>query len=215
MRRKIFSWKLIQLLSLCCMFFLSNLGTFAQSSITIKGQVVDAATNESLIGVSIQEKGTTNGAITDMDGHYSLKVADNSTIVFSYIGYQTVELKASAANGVIKLKEDSETLQEVVVVGYGVQKKVNLSGSVSAIEGEKIAEKPSANALAALQGELPGVAVLRSSGQPGSETSGMRIRGFSSVNSTSTLVLIDGIEWHMTLLNPNDIESISVLKNAA
>ena len=79
MRRKIFSWKLIQLLSLCCMFFLSNLGTFAQSSITIKGQVVDAATNESLIGVSIQEKGTTNGAITDMDGHYSLKIADNST----------------------------------------------------------------------------------------------------------------------------------------
>lgn len=215
MRRKIFSWKLIQLLSLCCMFFLSNLGTFAQSSITIKGQVVDAATNESLIGVSIQEKGTTNGAITDMDGHYSLKIADNSTIVFSYIGYQTVELKASAANGVIKLKEDSETLQEVVVVGYGVQKKVNLSGSVSAIEGEKIAEKPSANALAALQGELPGVAVLRSSGQPGSETSGMRIRGFSSVNSTSTLVLIDGIEGDMTLLNPNDIESISVLKDAA
>ena len=215
MRRKIFSWKLVQLLSLCCMFFLSNLGAFAQNSITIKGQVVDAATNESLIGVSIQEKGTTNGAITDMDGNYSLKVADNSTIVFSYIGYQTVELKAAAANGIIKLKEDSETLQEVVVVGYGVQKKVNLSGSVSAIEGDKIAEKPSANALAALQGELPGVAVLRSSGQPGSETSGMRIRGFSSVNSTSTLVLIDGIEGDMTLLNPNDIESISVLKDAA
>ena len=215
MRRKFFSWKLIQLLSFCCTFFLSNLGAFAQTGITAKGQVVDAATNESLIGVSIQEKGTTNGTITDMDGNYSLKVADNSTIVFSYIGYQTVELKASAANGVIKLKEDSETLQEVVVVGYGVQKKVNLSGSVSAIEGDKIAEKPSANALAALQGELPGVAVLRSSGQPGSETSGMRIRGFSSVNSTSTLVLIDGIEGDMTLLNPNDIESISVLKDAA
>lgn len=215
MRRKIFSWKLVQLLSLCCMFFLSNLGVFAQNSITIKGQVVDAATNESLIGVSIQEKGTTNGAITDMDGNYSLKVADNSTIVFSYIGYQTVELKAAAANGIIKLKEDSETLQEVVVVGYGVQKKVNLSGSVSAIEGDKIAEKPSSNVMAALQGELPGVAVLRSGGQPGSETSGMRIRGFSSANTTSTLVLIDGIEGDMTLLNPNDIESISVLKDAA
>lgn len=215
MRRKIFSWKLVQLLSLCCMFFLSNLGAFAQNSITIKGQVVDAGTNESLIGVSIQEKGTTNGAITDMDGNYSLKVADNSTIVFSYIGYQTVELKAAAANGIIKLKEDSETLQEVVVVGYGVQKKVNLSGSVSAIEGDKIAEKPSSNVMAALQGELPGVAVLRSGGQPGSETSGMRIRGFSSANTTSTLVLIDGIEGDMTLLNPNDIESISVLKDAA
>ncbi|MCD8183921.1 MAG: TonB-dependent receptor [Bacteroides sp.] len=197
------------------MLFLSNVGAFAQNSITIKGRVVDAASNESLIGVSIQEKGTTNGAITDMDGNYSLKVADNSTVVFSYIGYQTIELKASAAQGTIKLKEDSETLQEVVVVGYGVQKKVNLSGSVSAIDGEQIAAKPSSNVLAALQGELPGVAVLRSSGEPGSETSGMRIRGFSSANTTSTLVLIDGIEGDMTLLNPNDIESISVLKDAA
>lgn len=215
MRNKNFSWKLMQLASFCCMLFLSCLGTFAQNSITIKGKVVDATINESLIGVSIQEKGTTNGAITDMDGNYSLKVAANSTIIFSYIGYQNVELNASAAQGVIKLKEDSETLQEVVVVGYGVQKKVNLSGSVSAIDGEQIAAKPSSNVMAALQGELPGVAVLRSSGQPGSETSGMRVRGFSSVNSTSTLVLIDGIEGDMTLLNPNDIESISVLKDAA
>lgn len=215
MKQKTYSGKLMQLLFFCCMLFFSDFGAIAQNSITIKGQVVDAATNESLIGVSIQEKGTTNGAITDMDGNYILKVAGNSTVIFSYIGYQTVELKAAAANGVIKLKEDSETLQEVVVVGYGVQKKVNLSGSVSAIEGDKIAEKPSSNVMAALQGELPGVAILRSSGEPGSETSGMRIRGFSSANTTSTLVLIDGIEGDMTLLNPNDIESISVLKDAA
>lgn len=215
MKQKTYSGKLMQLLFLCCMLFFSDFGAIAQNSITIKGQVVDAATNESLIGVSIQEKGTTNGAITDMNGNYILKVAGNSTVIFSYIGYETVELKAAAANGIIKLKEDSETLQEVVVVGYGVQKKVNLSGSVSAIEGDKIAEKPSSNVMAALQGELPGVAILRSSGQPGSETSGMRIRGFSSANTTSTLVLIDGIEGDMTLLNPNDIESISVLKDAA
>lgn len=215
MRHKIFSWKLMQLFCLCCMLFLSDLGAFAQNSITIKGQVVDAGTNETLIGVSIQERGTTNGAITDMDGNYTLRVAENSTIVFSYIGYKTVELKAAAVRGIIKLKEDSETLQEVVVVGYGVQKKVNLSGSVSAIDGEQIASKPSSDVMSALQGELPGVAVLRSSGQPGSESSGMRIRGFSSANSTSTLVLIDGIEGDMTLLNPNDIESISVLKDAA
>lgn len=215
MKQETYSGKLMQLLFLCCMLFFSDFGAIAQNSITIKGQVVDAATNESLIGVSIQEKGTTNGAITDMNGNYILKVAGNSTVIFSYIGYETVELKAAAANGIIKLKEDSETLQEVVVVGYGVQKKVNLSGSVSAIEGDKIAEKPSSNVMAALQGELPGVAILRSSGQPGSETSGMRIRGFSSANTTSTLVLIDGIEGDMTLLNPNDIESISVLKDAA
>ena len=215
MRKKIFSREVIQLLSLCCMFFLFSAETFAQNSISIKGKVIDATTNESLIGVSIQEKGTTNGAITDMDGNYSLRVANESTIIFSYIGYQTVELPSSAAQGIIKLKEDSETLQEVVVVGYGVQKKVNLSGSVSAIDGDQIAAKPSSDVMSALQGEMPGVAILRNSGQPGSESSGMRIRGFSSANSTSTLVLIDGVEGDMTLLNPNDIESISVLKDAA
>ena len=147
--KKIFSWEVIQLLSLCCMFFLFSAETFAQNSISIKGKVIDATTNESLIGVSIQEKGTTNGAITDMDGNYSLRVANESTIIFSYIGYQTVELPSSAAQGIIKLKEDSETLQEVVVVGYGVQKKVNLSGSVSAIDGDQIAAKPSSDVMSA------------------------------------------------------------------
>ena len=215
MRKKIFSWKLMQLLSFCCMLFLSDLGAFAQNGVTVRGQVVDAEMNEPLIGVSIQEKGTSNGVITDMDGNFVLNVGTGSTIVFSYIGYKTQEMKSGDVKGVIKLTEDSKALQEVVVVGYGVQKKVNLSGSVSAIDGDRIAAKPSSNALAALQGELPGVTVLRSSGQPGSETSGMRIRGFSSVNSTSTLVLIDGVEGDMALINPNDIESISVLKDAA
>lgn len=213
---KISSWKLVQLLSFCCCLFLSDVGLYAQNALTLTGQVVDATTKDPLIGVTIQEKGTTNGGITDFNGNFSLKVSSSdATISFSYIGYKAVELKASAVKGIIQLKEDSETLQEVVVVGYGVQKKVNLSGSVSAIDGEQIAAKPSSDVLSALQGEMPGVAVLRSSGQPGSETSGMRIRGFSSVNSTSTLVLIDGIEGDMTLLNPNDIASISVLKDAA
>ncbi|MBQ8500909.1 MAG: TonB-dependent receptor [Bacteroides sp.] len=215
MRQKIFSRKLVQLLSLCCLFFLSIPGAYAQNGITVKGQVVDAGTNEPLIGVSIQEKGTTNGIITDFDGNFTLNVTNGATVVFSYIGYQTVELPAASVKGTIKLHEDTEMLQEVVVVGYGTQKKVNLSGSVAAIEGDKIAAKPSSNALAALQGELPGLAVLRSSGQPGAETSGMRIRGFSSVNDTQTLVLIDGIEGDLTLVNPNDIASISVLKDAA
>lgn len=216
MRRKIYSWKLMRLLlPVCCMLFLSNLGVLAQNSVSIKGQVVDAGTQESLIGVSIQEKGTTNGIITDIDGNFTLQVTSGSTIVFSYIGYKTVEMKASDVKGVIRLAEDSKALQEVVVVGYGVQKKVNLSGSVSAIEGDKIAAKPSSNALAALQGELPGVSITRKSGQPGSETSGMQIRGASSVNETATLILIDGIEGDLALVNPNDIESISVLKDAA
>lgn len=215
MKQKICTWRLWRLYLCCCFLSLLDIGVYAQQSQLFKGQVVDAMTNEPLIGVSILEKGTTNGVVTDMDGNYSISAPSRSILVFSYIGYQTIERKAAESRGVIKLKEDSQTLQEVVVVGYGMQKKVNLSGSVSAIEGDKIAAKPSSDVLSALQGELPGVTVLRSGGQPGSETSGMRIRGFSSVNSTSTLVLIDGVEGDLTLLNPSDIASISVLKDAA
>lgn len=215
MKRKLFSWKLRHLLLICCMLFLSDLGLSAQNNITLRGQVLDAANQEALIGVSVQEKGTTNGSITDMDGNFSLKAQPGSTIVFSYIGYVTAELKADKVSGKIAMKEDAKTLQEVVVIGYGTQKKVNLSGSVSAIDGAQIAAKPSTDVLSALQGEMPGVAVLRTSGQPGSETSGLRVRGFSSVNDTKALVLIDGIEGDMALLNANDIASISVLKDAA
>ncbi|KAA6343138.1 TonB-dependent receptor SusC [termite gut metagenome] len=217
MKRKLLVWEVVmRQIAICCLLFLPSLNLFAQNSANIQGQVVDAVTKEPLIGVSILEKETTNGTITDFDGKFSLAVKDmNATVAFIYIGYLSAELKAGAAGGIIQLKEDAKALDEVVVVGYGVQKKVNLSGAVSAIEGSRIAAKPATDVLTALQGELPGVAILRSSGQPGSETSGIRIRGFSSVNSTQALVLIDGIEGDMTLLNPSDIESISVLKDAA
>lgn len=201
-------------LCIVCSVLLS-LSAWGQNRTTLKGRVIDKGLNEPLIGVSIQEKGTSNGVITDLDGNFEFRAPSDATIVFSFIGYKTIEMPASSVKRVIYMVEDTQTLQEVVVVGYGVQKKVNLSGSVSAIEGEEIASKPASDALSALQGELPGVAILRSSGEPGSETSGMRIRGFSSVNDASALVLIDGIEGDMTLLNPNDIASVSVLKDAA
>lgn len=207
--------KVIRLTAFSCLLFISDIDLLAQNNINIKGQVQDAITKEPLIGVSVQVKGTTNGVITDLDGNFALKATPNSTIRFSYIGYNPQEIKSEKIQGIILMNEDSKTLQEVVVVGYGTQKKVNLSGAVSAIDGAQIAAKPSTDVLSALQGEMPGVAVLRSSGQPGSESSGMRIRGFSSVNSTSTLVLIDGVEGDMSLLNADDIASISVLKDAA
>lgn len=182
----------------------------------VKGTVTDID-GSPIIGANVTVKSDkTNGTITDLDGVFRLMLAPDDVLEITYIGYA----KATTTIGdksvlAIELKEDQKSLDEVVVVGYGVQKKVNLSGSVSAIEGDKIAEKMASDVLSALQGELPGVAVLRSSGQPGSETSGIQIRGASSVNETSTLVLIDGIEGDMTLLNPNDIASISVLKDAA
>ncbi len=215
MKREQFSWKSMQLLLVCCLLFLFDVGLSAQNNIDVRGLVLDANTKEPLIGVSIMEKGTSNGTFTDLDGNFSLKVKSNSILKLSSVGYSTIELNCNKVQGTILMKEDTKTLQEVVVVGYGTQKKVNLTGSVTSIDGAKISAKPASDVLTALQGEMPGVAVLRSSGQPGSETSGIRIRGFSSANATSALVLIDGIEGDMTLLNSNDIASISVLKDAA
>ena len=214
MRKKIHSWKWMQFCLCCCMLLFSVTQVAAQQQ-SVKGKVIDAANGEPLIGVSIQEKGTTTGVITDIDGNFIINVPGNATLVFSYIGYKTLELSAQEAKGTVKMSEDSQNLQEVVVVGYGVQKKVNLSGSVSALDGDAIAAKPASDVLTAMQGEMPGVTILRSSGEPGSETSGMRIRGFSSTNDASALVLIDGVEGDLTLLNPNDIASVSVLKDAA
>lgn len=186
-------------------------------SLTISGEVIDKATGEPLIGVTVIDKSDpSKGTITDVDGHFTIFVQDDSNnVVFSYVGYRTVEFKAKEVPSVIEMDELSTNLNELVVVGYASQKKVNLTGAVSAISGDEIASRPSSDALSALQGQVPGLQVLRSSGEPGSETSGMRIRGFSSANSTSTLVLVDGVESDLTLVNPNDIESISVLKDAA
>lgn len=169
-----------------------------------------------VIGANVSVKGTTIGTITDFDGKFALDVPEGGILVVSFIGYipQEIPLKGQNEFNVL-LKEDTEVLDEVVVVGYGVQKKVNLSGSVSAIEGEQIAGKPSTDVLSALQGEMPGVTITRLGGKPGAESSGLQIRGFSSANATQTLVLIDGVEGDMSLLNSEDIESISVLKDAA
>lgn len=190
-----------------------SLSVVAQQS-TVTGVVLDALTNEPLIGVAVTQKGASTGTITDIDGNFSINVPLGTNLVISYIGYQPQEVKALAHLKIL-LSENTQALDEIVVVGYGTQKKVNLTGAIAAVDGSTIAAKSSSNVLAAMQGEMPGVAVLRSSGKPGSETSGMRVRGFSSINSVSALVLIDGVEGDLTLLNPDDISNISVLKDAA
>lgn len=196
------------------LFMSTNL--FAQGNmVTVKGKVVDALSDDPLIGVTVREVGSSRGSVTDLDGNFNLQVKVGATVEFSYVSYKTRSFKASAIPATIKMEESTESINEVVVVGYGSQKKVNLSGSVSAIDGSKLAAQPATDAVSALQGQMPGVTILRSSGQPGSETSGMRIRGFSSVNSTSALVLIDGVEGDLALVNADDIASISVLKDAA
>ena len=216
MRLKSFSIAFWLQLMIGCLALLHSEGSYAQGTQNVTGTVLDAVTREPMIGVSVMEKGTSNGAVTDLDGRFVLQqVRRGATIVFSYVGYVDLEMQASRVAGEILMTEDDKTLSEVVVVGYGTQKRANLSGAVSAVDGDKLAGKPSSDVLSAMQGELPGVAVLRNSGEPGSESSGLRIRGFSSVNATSALVLIDGVEGDLALLNADDIESISVLKDAS
>ncbi len=186
----------------------------AQDVIQALGTVIDADTKEPLLGVVVKSSDGSAGVTTDLDGNFKIKVTRGAMLVFSYIGYENKTMKASEKMAV-QLASSATNLDDVVVVGYGTQKKVNLSGAVSQINGDEIASKPASDALSAMQGQMPGVAVLRGGGEPGAETSGLRIRGFSSANSTSTLVLIDGVEGDLALVNPNDIESVSVLKDAS
>lgn len=181
----------------------------------IKGNVVDS-NGEPIIGATIMEKGTTNGTVTDLDGNFALNVAAGAIIQISYIGFETQELKASD-NLRIKLKEDTEVLDEVVVVGFGTQKKVNLTGSVSVVDEEELRNRPVTNATQALQGVVPGLQITQSSGDLNNAPS-MNIRGTSTIGQGSSgtpLVLIDGMEGDLNSLNPQDIASISVLKDAA
>lgn len=182
---------------------------------TISGRVVDDD-GEPLVGVNIQEKGTSNGSSTDVNGHFSLSLTKyNAQIVISYVGFLTQTLTASDDMNIV-MKEDNQQLDEVVVVGYGTQKKVNLTGSVASVNFQKEASsRPVTTAAQALAGMAAGVQVLQNSGRPNSEGFGIRIRGTGTFNNSDPLVLVDGMEMNLADVNPNDIESISILKDAA
>lgn len=187
-----------------------------QSSI-VKGVVKDS-NGEPLLGVNVLVKGTTIGAVTDIDGNFSFEAPAGCTLVISYIGFesQEVKVKGNAPLNII-LKEDSEALDEVVVIGYGTQKKVNLTGAVSAVTGEEIAKRPVSNTSTMLQGQMPGLRITSDKGQPGNESVQMRVRGQGTYSSAGSnpLVLINGVEGDLATLDPNIIESVSVLKDAA
>lgn len=214
MKRNLFRRRIVHSLLVCLALLCFDIGLYAQNVITVEGVVADKNTTEPLIGVTVSEKGTTNGTMTDIDGKFALKAKPGAVLVFTSIGYKPVEYPASSKMNVV-MEEDSKTLEDVVVVGYGVQKKVNLTGAVASVNGDAISARAATDALSALQGQMPGVTVLRDSGEPGSESSGLRIRGFSSVNDAKPLILIDGMEGDLKMLNAEDIESVSVLKDAA
>ena len=186
----------------------------------ISGTVTDES-NIPIIGANIIEVGTTNGTVTDFDGKYTLQVEDASTIKISYIGYLEQTINTSGRNHIdIILVEDTHALSEVVVVGYGTQKKITVTGAVSSLESEDIVKSPAANVANALTGRLPGVAFIQQSGEPGADNPIIRIRGVSSLgdplgSSNDPLILVDGIERNFNRIDPEEIESISVLKDAS
>ena len=187
-----------------------------QHNVKASGIVTDEA-GEPLVGVSVLVKGTTLGSITDLKGRFSLDVPEGSTFEISYIGYKTQIVKAERTPMNIVLKEDTQKLDEVVVVGFGTQKKVNLTGAVSAVTGDDISKRPVANAAILLQGQIPGLRVNQGLGQPGGEGTSFRIRGQGTFSSAGAALgsVINGVPGSMTNLDPSVIESVSVLKDAA
>lgn len=186
-------------------------------SLSVNGTVVDRLTGEPIIGASVVIEGLSKGTSTDVDGKYAINVPEGSTLKFSYVGYKDekkVVQKAGTVN--VDMAESSVSLDDVVVVGYGVQKKINVTGAVSMIKGDELESRPVSTVSAGLQGLLSGVTVTSPSGQPGAVPS-ITVRGVSTINSsTNPLILIDGVSGgDLNLLNPNDIESVSVLKDAA
>lgn len=188
---------------------------FAQQKFKVSGRIVDQKTQDPLIGVSIMEKGTSNGIMSDINGHYALTVNKGATLIFTYVGYLTVQKVVNTPILNITLSEDSKTLDEVVVVGYGVQKRSSLTGSVSQVKSEDMVARTITTAGQALQGKTAGVEVLSASARPGSSPT-IRIRGISSNGSSDPLFVVDGrISSDISGIDPNDIESMEVLKDAA
>src|SRR5690348_14053438 len=186
---------------------------------TIRGIVRDAKNNSPLDGATVTVKNTTVSAVTNSAGRFQIKApAGNTELEISYVGHdsKSVTVSANETNITVALAQSAKAqLTDVVVVGYGTQRKENLTGSVSSVSGEEIAEKPVMRASAALEGLASGVTVTQSSGQPGADGGSIRIRGIGTLGDSDPLVLIDGIEGVLDGVDPNDIQNISILKDAA
>ena len=187
-----------------------------QQSVTIKGVVTDK-TGMPIIGANVVEKGTTNGIITDFDGNYTLNVANgNAVLVFSYIGYKSQEIVVGNQKTIdVVLAEDTEMMDEVVVIGYGTQKKGDVTSAVSSVKAEDFTVGKIGDASELIKGKVAGLTIAKGSGDPTAEST-IRLRGVISINGSSTpLVLIDGVEGGLNTVAPENIASIDVLKDAS
>lgn len=214
---KIQPLKLFSLTFLLCFSLMASV--FAQTR-EVSGVVISGEDNLPLPGVSVLIKGTSTGTVTDIDGRFKLNISDqNSVIILSFIGFSPLEVLVGNSSTLdLTLKPDLKSLEEVIVVGYGVQKKETITGSVSTVKGGELAKSPAMNLTNSIAGRMPGVIAVNRSGEPGYDGSGIRIRGSNTLGNNEALIVIDGIPARaggIERLNPNDIESISVLKDAS
>lgn len=188
--------------------------TFAQT-LTVQGCVTDEQ-NEPLVGVSVQTKDKKIGTVTDIDGNYVLSgIRQGSVLVFTYVGYQPKEATAKSATLDVVMTESQELLDELVVIGYGQQRKVTMTGSVANVAGKELLKSPAASLGNALTGKLPGLQSVQYTGVPGADDPVIRIRGIGSFNSAEPLVLVDGVEREFSQIDPNEVQDISILKDAS
>jgi TonB-linked SusC/RagA family outer membrane protein len=203
-------------LCLLCILSCCSLAALAQKRVT--GTVIDAG-GEAVIGANVVEKGleSTNGTITDANGRFTLTVRNDATLHVSYIGYITQDVKTGNQTALtITLLEDTQDLEEVVVVAYGVQKKASVTAAISSVDTRELKQSPNANLSVALAGRLPGLTALQSSGQPGNDDVRLYLRGLGTLNDSSPLILIDGIPRdNISQLDPNEVASVSILKDAS
>lgn len=189
------------------------------ADIPVKGQITDQKTGEALIGVSVKVKGVNGGVSTDVNGNYSLNAPEKGTLVITYIGYETIEALINSRETInIALIGSSTALNEVVVVGYGTQKKATVTGSVATVKGADLQKSPTVNLSNSFAGRLPGVTATQASGEPGRDGSTIKIRGSNTLGNTGALIVIDGVpslSGGLDRINPADVESISVLKDAS
>jgi len=185
----------------------------------ISGTIIDSRDRSPVIGANILEKGTSNGTVTDVNGNFSMEVSsNNSVLVISSIGYKTIEINVGNQTTFnIVMEESTELLDEVVVVAYGSQKKVTVTGSVSNVSGTEILKSPTASLGNALAGKLPGVSTVQYSGLPGSDDPMILVRGVASLSTggSAPLVMVDGVERSFTQIDPNEVADITILKDAS
>lgn len=199
-------------------FAVGNLSADEQQQLKVSGKVTDVSTGEAMPGVNVVIKGTNIGAVTDVEGKYTLSVTDkNATLIFSFIGYVTQDIQLAGQTTIsVSLTAQVSQLSEVVVVGYGTQKKVTATGSVTSAKGTELVKSPATNLSNNLVGRMPGLTAVTQSGEPGMDDAILLVRGTNTLGDNSPLIVVDGIANRgMNRLNPNDIESITVLKDAS